>query len=289
MRRCKHLFIKLMNVKKMKEIETKLPKYKIDFIGILVLLAGGIIPSMGLVVLVTLYNLFLGGNIALETNTKLSLIINLVMWLGAIFAYNFLVCRRQTGRHLKFNFSIKPFWLLIIIPMMFGMMLITEFISSLIPTEGAVFGELYQYYTQMIETLSQDVFSMVLMVVIMAPIFEEIVFRGIIMKGLIHSGRSSEVSVWVSAILFGLVHANPWQLVGGILLGFVLGKVYQHTQSLLMPIILHMFNNLVSVLLLYMGIESFGGLFGMSSYTLLFIGLGMFSLFYYLFFKYIKG
>ena len=76
------------------------------------------------------------------------------------------------------------------------------------------------------------------MAVVMAPIFEEIVFRGILQKGLINKGWEPTKAIWVSAIVFGFVHGNPWQFVGAVLLGYVLGLVYHRTKSLLMPILL---------------------------------------------------
>lgn len=261
-----------------------LPKYKLDFIGILILFTGAMVPTLGFMALMMMLNLVFQLGIDIETNGWVNIIANVIMWLGAILAFDFLVCRRQTGMSLKFHFGIeKPKELLLIFPMMFGMMLITEFTSELIPTSGKYFGDLYQYYNDMIQMLSKNMFSMIIMTVIMAPIFEEIVFRGIIMKGMQNSGWSANRAIWASAILFGIVHGNPWQLVGGVLLGFVLGKVYHQTQSLLIPILLHLFNNGLSVILLYMGIDSFSEAFGVSKYIILGIGIVLFSVFYYLF------
>jgi len=69
-------------------------------------------------------------------------------------------------------------------------------------------------------------------------------------------------------------------------LGCVLGLVYYKTKSLLMPMLLHGFNNLVlSVLVLYGKEESFAKVFNVSEWLILLVGLVIFSLFYYLFMK----
>ena len=122
------------------------------------------------------------------------------------------------------------------------------------------------------------------MAVIMAPIFEEIIFRGIIQKGLINNGIKPVKAIWISAILFGLVHGNPWQFVGAVLLGYVLGIVYEKTKSLLLPILLHAFNNLTSTLLItFTDTESFSIALKVPEWTIFLAGIILFSTFCYLF------
>jgi membrane protease YdiL (CAAX protease family) len=66
----------------------------------------------------------------------------------------------------------------------------------------------------------------------------------------------------------------------------VLGLVYFKTKSLLLPMLLHGFNNLCSsLLILYTKNESFADAFKVSEWIILAIGIILFSLFYYLFMK----
>ena len=67
--------------------------------------------------------------------------------------------------------------------------------------------------------------TMIVMAVIMAPIFEEIVFRGIIQKGLINKGTKPGVAIAISSIVFGLVHGNPWII---LFVGIVLFAVFYY-------------------------------------------------------------
>ena len=82
------------------------------------------------------------------------------------------------------------------------------------------------------------------------PIIEEIIFRGIIQKGMINNGVKPRNAILVSALIFGIVHFNPWQFIGAFLLGIVLGVVYFKTKSLLMSIFLHFFNNTIAEIIM---------------------------------------
>jgi len=168
--------------------------------------------------------------------------------------------------------------------MMLGMMFIAEFITSQIPTTGPFFGKYYDFFTKLMEQLTDDPVVMIITAVICAPIFEEIVFRGIIQKGLINKGTKPVNAIIVASVIFGLVHANPWQFVGAVLLGCVLGLVYYKTKSLLLPMLLHGFNNLCStILIVYTKNESFADAFKIPEWMILAGGIILFSVFYYLF------
>ncbi|WP_234733150.1 CPBP family intramembrane glutamic endopeptidase [Tellurirhabdus bombi] len=88
-------------------------------------------------------------------------------------------------------------------------------------------------------------------VVLAAPILEEVLFRGVILDGFLKQYNPAKAIVW-SAVLFGIIHLNPAQAVGGFLIGLALGWLYYRTQSLWLCIFLHFVNNaLSSIPLLY--------------------------------------
>lgn len=250
-----------------------LPKYKFDWLGLVVLAAGGIVPSIIVTLIGVGYGMMTDTEI-LESDSFL-VFSNLLLWLGAIAAFDFVICRKQTKKKLNFNFSPKDAttWL-IIFPMIFGMGLIAEVLTNFIPTTGPVFGKLYKQFEYLMSRLTLDVPTMIFTAVIMAPIFEEIVFRGIIQKGMINNGVSANKAIWITSILFGLVHGNLWQFGGAVLLGYVLGIVYEKTQSLLLPILLHLFNNLMATLMIkYIGTDSYANYFEVSPLVILSIGI----------------
>lgn len=269
----------------MKESLRALPKYIFNWKGVLALILGALVPSMILAFGNVFSMFFLKENF--QYDDLFLLVSNAVMWVGAILAFDFFVCRPQTRQALNFNFSPKNFvTYALIFPMMFGMMLITEFFTGRIPVTGPFFGKMYEIFSKLMEQMSKDTSVMILLAVFMAPIFEEIVFRGIIQKGLINKGMNPMKAIWISALVFGIIHGNPWQFVGAVLLGFVLGIVYEKTKSLLMPILLHAFNNGISTILMFYGdTESFSEYFKISEYILLAAGIALFAVFYFLFMK----
>jgi membrane protease YdiL (CAAX protease family) len=78
--------------------------------------------------------------------------------------------------------------------------------------------------------------------VIVAPLTEELFFRGLVLRGFL-SRYSVPVSVLLSAFLFGLLHANPWQFFSATLLGIIFAWWFLRTRSLLPCLVGHSFNN----------------------------------------------
>ena len=247
-------------------------------------LIGGMIVGTAAVSVINVFSMFVF-NEKLQYNDFYLMLTNAAGFVGAIFAFDYFIARPQTGRKLNFNFSpTNVGTYLLIFPMMLGMMFIAEFITSQIPITGPFFGEYYEFFSRLMEQMTKDKATMIVLAVIMAPIFEEIVFRGIIQKGLINKGMNPATAIIISSVVFGLVHGNPWQFVGAVLLGCVLGLVYHKTKSLLLPILLHAFNNLCSSILIFYGdSESFADVFRLSEWLVLGIGIILFAVFYYLF------
>ena len=258
-------------------------KFIFDWKGAFALI-GGMIVGTAAVSVINVFSMFVF-NENLQYNDFYLMLTNAAGFVGAIFAFDYFIARPQTGRKLNFNFSpTNVGTYLLIFPMMLGMMFIAEFITSQIPITGPFFGEYYEFFSRLMEQMTKDKATMIVLAVIMAPIFEEIVFRGIIQKGLINKGMNPATAIIISSVVFGLVHGNPWQFVGAVLLGCVLGFVYHKTKSLLLPILLHAFNNLCSSILIFYGdSESFAEVFHISEWIVLGIGIILFAVFYYLF------
>lgn len=89
---------------------------------------------------------------------------------------------------------------------------------------------------------SSDTVSMFLYSALLAPVAEEILFRGYILRTLRPYGR--RFAILGSAFLFGLFHGNLMQAPYAFLVGLILGYVTTE-YSALWAVVLHMFNNLV--------------------------------------------
>jgi membrane protease YdiL (CAAX protease family) len=82
----------------------------------------------------------------------------------------------------------------------------------------------------------------VITIVVIAPIIEEIVFRGLLF-GALAPRLGVLAAAIVSALLFGLIHGDPVLFPTLAALGFVAALSYAATGNLVVPIALHALNN----------------------------------------------
>ena len=86
-------------------------------------------------------------------------------------------------------------------------------------------------------------------VCLLAPVTEELVFRGAVLRTLLGS-RSPLVAIAISALFFAAVHMNPAQMPHAFLSGLLLGWMYWRTGSIIPGVVLHWVNNTVSYVLI---------------------------------------
>lgn len=84
----------------------------------------------------------------------------------------------------------------------------------------------------------ESFYSTFIALVIVAPITEELLFRGVILSGL-SSKYGSRKAVILTSLLFGLFHLNPVQIIGAIFVGLVLGWMKLKFDSIVVPIVFH--------------------------------------------------
>lgn len=100
-----------------------------------------------------------------------------------------------------------------------------------------------------ITTLIQESSTIYLIIfaAILGPIFEELIFRGTMLKKLRVYG--DKTAILYTAIAFGLFHCNIAQIPFAIVCGLILGYVVVKTNNIIYPIILHIILNSISVIL----------------------------------------
>ena len=81
---------------------------------------------------------------------------------------------------------------------------------------------------------------------ILAPLAEEVVFRGAILKSLLATRMTPMAAVTFSAVFFALVHVNPAQMPHAFIAGLLLGWMYFRTGSILPGMCVHWVNNSVA-------------------------------------------
>lgn len=80
---------------------------------------------------------------------------------------------------------------------------------------------------------------------IFAPLVEEVVMRGAVLRTLLNSMKSRWGAIAISALLFALIHMNPAQMPHAFLAGLFLGWIYSRTGSVLPGIVYHWVNNTI--------------------------------------------
>lgn len=90
----------------------------------------------------------------------------------------------------------------------------------------------------MFRRFSSGSLPVVVAVCILAPVLEEMLFRGLILRSFLQR-YPRWPAIFFSAILFGAAHLNIYQFVAAFFLGLFLGWLYERTHSLLPCIALH--------------------------------------------------
>ena len=101
------------------------------------------------------------------------------------------------------------------------------------------------------KTITALLFNL-LLIGILPAIGEELIFRGIILKELIHEGISKNTAVVISAIIFSAFHLQFISFLPRFLLGLLLGYLFVWSGNLLLPIIIHFINNALQVLAIFL-------------------------------------
>jgi membrane protease YdiL (CAAX protease family) len=96
-------------------------------------------------------------------------------------------------------------------------------------------------------------------VVILAPIGEEILFRGFLQKYLENAWGDITRAILFSSLFFAAIHFNPYWMIQIYFLGVLLGYLAWKTDSVIPCIIFHVIINSTSLLFTYLG-DSFESL-----------------------------
>ncbi|RIU86184.1 CPBP family intramembrane glutamic endopeptidase [Candidatus Karelsulcia muelleri] len=82
-------------------------------------------------------------------------------------------------------------------------------------------------------------------ITLLAPFCEEILFRGIILNGLLNNNQY--LAILFSSFLFGFIHMNTLQFINGLIIGNIIGVSLVTTFSIKKCIIIHIINNIIAI------------------------------------------
>ena len=158
--------------------------------------------------------------------------------LGKVMAALYFCSRGGSGPWARFSArGLNPALLLWAFVLMFAVGVVLEPLLRLMPELSLEVGR--GFWT-------------ILSLVIFAPIFEELICRGVVLGSL--RGKFGVTTAWlVSSLFFGVLHGQPVQVINATVIGLVLGYVYLATDSLWSVMILHALNNAVAYLALATG------------------------------------
>ena len=88
--------------------------------------------------------------------------------------------------------------------------------------------------------------------IVLAPIAEEILFRGVLYSFIRKLGFPA-LALWSTSLLFALIHWNAMTFMPLLVLAVVLALLYEKTDNLLAPIAMHSLFNALNFVLFYFG------------------------------------
>ena len=115
-----------------------------------------------------------------------------------------------------------------------------------------------------------DIWLNLILISIIAPIFEEIFFRKLLIDRTIKYG--AKISIILSATIFGFMHGNLNQLFYAFLMGGFFAYVYIKTGKIIYTIVLHMIVNLMGSVVSLFVVDSANAI-AQGAYTTFDIGL----------------
>lgn len=113
---------------------------------------------------------------------------------------------------------------------------------------------------------------------LLAPLAEEVVFRGAVLKSLLSTRLSCLTAILLSALLFSIAHLNPAQMPHAFLVGILLGWMYWRTGSILPGMAYHWANNSAAYVIynLYPDPDvKLADIFGSTQHVVMAIGFSM--------------
>lgn len=164
--------------------------------------------------------------------------------LSAFFFFN----RKKENKITKpIKFQKLLFYILIAVASFFALYPIVICVDTLLIKCGISLSSLTYDLT------TKNYFISLISLVLAPAICEELLFRGIIFKGLSKNGKT--FSITISAIMFCIFHMSISQTIYPLLMGLLLGVIMHYEQNIYYCIVVHMTNNFLSLTLSYFKIN----------------------------------
>jgi membrane protease YdiL (CAAX protease family) len=189
------------------------------------------------------------GLLSLSTESLIdgiSTIIISLLSFGVVILIGFIKSKQKFNEVFKFNNVSLGYWIATII-FMFGFVILLSEIDNIFNYFLPVPKFLQDIFEAMM--VKQTFIIAIIQVGIVPAITEEMFFRGIVLNGF-KRNYSDKKAILISALLFGIIHLNPWQFVTAFIIGIIMAWIYIKTKSIILCIYIHLFNNIIGVIAL---------------------------------------
>lgn len=174
-------------------------------------------------------------------------LVNIFYGLTALAVFAFWFCKKFRGTERQtFTKSFHPWILVGIVMSVIGLQYLSNYIVSF---TAMIHEEWLDYYIALLEMAGlDDSVSLIMSAysVLVAPICEELIFRGVTMQ---YAKRA--MPFWIAnlfqALIFGVYHMNVIQGVYAFVIGIVLGYICEKGGSIYLSILFHILFNLWGV------------------------------------------
>ncbi|MDE6219300.1 MAG: CPBP family intramembrane metalloprotease [Lachnospiraceae bacterium] len=196
--------------------------------------------------------------------TTLTVVATFVSAIFSVPAYWIIWGRKRTEQDRQYFrekvLKLKPFAMIVIASC--GLYYLAILISAVI---AVVSPETMESYNEMMDmALGGSQMLAMLAAVILAPVNEECIMRGLILKNL-QRFFSTPVVIIIQAVLFGIFHANWVQGIYVLPVGAALGYVAIKSRSVIPSIFMHLFYNMLSFVVILLPEFCQTGIFAIST------------------------
>ena len=174
-------------------------------------------------------------------------------WLSECTAYLLVIIIFINNRYVKMSLgrmarmNRSTLWTAIAVAVMIAVSCIISSISfwELIGLDESYFPEDIEKMESMYGPMSKCIPG-VIAGVILAPIAEEILYRGILLRGMLKMRWYPWIAIPMSALLFSIMHGTTYQTIDIFPFGIIVGWLYWRTKSLYPGIFMHIVNNAIA-------------------------------------------
>lgn len=166
--------------------------------------------------------------------------------IGSAIWYGILITKENINRPIKECVKVRTILMCVLAGI--GLQLVIDFFLIIV---ALAFPGAMGAYSELIETVGIGEMTWIsfLATVILAPISEELLFRGLTLRFLRSAGVKFAIANVIQALLFGILHLNLVQGIYAFVVGLVLGYVAEKCRTVFLPILLHLCFNFAGTFL----------------------------------------